>query len=310
MIIYRNYNNVAADGTVVTLGNFDGFHIGHQRILAVTKGVAAACGLPALVMTFLPHPRRSFKNKLPILTPLAEKTVLLAKAGADITVIQPFTLDFAKIPPRQFIEKVVFQALKCRHLVVGYDYSFGNAGAGNTSLIERLTAANGVGCDIIEPVRIEGQIVSSSAIRRYIQDGAVEKARSLLGRPYSLSSNVATGHSRGRTMGFPTANLYPSSQLAQPKPGVYLVRASWANQVCGGVANLGYQPTFSGQRLALEVFLLGFRGNLYGKRLKVEFLQRLREERKFPSCAVLVEQLKRDVELAKTLLAGTDVLNL
>lgn len=310
MKIYCDYKNVAIHGTVVTIGNFDGFHLGHRKILATTKAMARDLTLPTLVMTFQPHPRRFFQKELPLLTPLGQKLSLLQKAAASIAVIQPFTKAFADTPPTKFLEEVVIKALKCRQIVVGYDYSFGSAGAGGTELIKEVSAAWGVGCRIIEPVRIDGNIVSSSVIRSCLADGDVTQARHYLGRPHMIMGKVTKGQGRGHKMGFPTANIYPSSAFAEPKPGVYLVRVDLRNQSYWGLANLGSQPTFNGKQKALEVFLIGFCGNLYGKYLKVNFFHRLRDERMFPEPKSLIAQLKQDVELAKTLLACDDMLNL
>lgn len=310
MKIYCDYKNVHTDGTVITIGNFDGFHLGHRKILETAGALAKDLVLPTLVMTFQPHPRRFFHNKLPLLTPLSQKLALLGKAGADIAVVQPFNRSFAAMPPAQFFAEVVVGALKCRQIVVGYDYSFGRAGAGGTELIKELAALRGIGCQVIEPVRIEGTIVSSSAIRACLAAGNVSRARRYLGRPHMIAGKVTAGNGRGRKMGFPTANIYPSPGFSEPKPGVYLVRACLGKQSYWGLANLGSQPTFCGKRKALEVFLLGFCGDLYGSRLQVNFCHRLRDERLFPNPESLIAQLKSDVELAKTLLACDDMLNL
>ena len=310
MKIYFDYKKISLDGSVVTLGNFDGFHLGHQRILRDTVATSNTLGLPSLVMTFHPHPRRLFGADLPIITSLGQKLSLLKKAGASIALVQPFTKAFAATPPESFIQDILVTALGCRHVVVGYDYSFGRAGAGDTSLIQQLTASLGIGCDIIPPVRCGEEVISSSAIRRYLAAGNVEMAAKYMGRPFVVRGRVASGAGRGKSLGFPTANLYPASSAALPAFGVYLVSVSTPRGRYWGVANLGSHPTFPGGKISLEVFLFEFEEDLYGSMLAVSFLRLLRTERKFPDASSLRRQQQQDVKLAKTLLARGNMLRL
>lgn len=310
MKIYFDYNDVPAQGAVITLGNFDGFHLGHQRILSATVGVGSALGLPALVMTFQPHPRRFFGGDLPLITPLGQKLALLKRAGADLVLVQAFTRTLADLAPEVFFREVLVRALGVRHLVVGWDYSFGRGGAGDTAFLQELAARHRLGCDIIPPVRWGQETVSSSAVRRFLAGGQVEKAAALLGRAFSLKGRVLPGAGRGKSLGFPTANLYPPRGQALPAYGVYLVRACTRGRSHWGVANIGRHPTFPGGEVSLEVHLLDFSGDLYGRLLQVSFLKGLRGERKFSGPAALALQLVRDVELAKTLLARDSVLKL
>jgi riboflavin kinase/FMN adenylyltransferase len=308
--IYFDYKKIPLNGTVVTLGNFDGFHLGHQRILRETVAKSNLLGLTSLVMTFHPHPRRLFGADLPIITPLGQKLSLLKKAGASIALVQPFTKAFAATPPARFIEDILLAALNCRHVVVGYDYSFGRAGAGDISLIQQLTESRGIGCDIIPPVRYGEEIISSSAIRRYLAQGNVEMAAKYMGRPFAIKGRVASGAGRGKSLGFPTANLYPVSSAALPAFGVYLVNVCTGGCRYWGIANLGNHPTFPGGKISLEVFLFEFEGDLYGSMLAVSFIKLLRTERKFPDAASLRRQQQQDVKLAKTLLTKDIMLKL
>lgn len=308
MKIFFDYKKIPLDRSVVTLGNFDGFHLGHQRILRETVAKSNTLGLPSLVMTFHPHPRRLFGADLPIITPLNQKLSLLKKAGADIALVQPFTKAFAATPPARFIEDILVAALGCRHVVVGYDYSFGRSGAGNTSLIQQLTGSLGIGCDIIPPVRYEQEVISSSAIRKYLAAGNVEMAAKYMGRPFTVRGRVSAGAGRGKTLGLPTANIYPAASTALPAFGVYLVSVCTRSGHYWGVANLGSHPTFPEGKISLEVFLFEFEGDLYGSMLAVSFLRLLRTERKFPDAGSLMRQQQQDVKLAKTLLARDNML--
>lgn len=311
MKIYFDYNKIPAlGGTVITLGNFDGFHLGHQKILSITKEIAGHNNLSSLVITFHPHPRQLLGGDLAVLTPLERKIQLLMNAGAENLLVQPFTRTFAATDPGEFLEQVLFSTLNCRHLVVGYDYSFGKGGQGNTDLIQNVCRELGAGCSIIPPVTHGEEIISSTAIRRLLSQGNVEMAAEFLGRPYKISGQVEKGAGRGKNLGFPTANLYPSPSVAQPALGVYMVKTRLKGKDFWGIANIGYHPTFPDDRLALEVYLLDFNGDLYGSDLEVSFLHRLRPEIRFSDISSLVAQLEEDVNRVQTLLRTDDVLKL
>lgn len=310
MKIYFDYKKFPRQRTVVTLGNFDGFHLGHQQILAATVAQAAVADLPTLVVTFQPHPRRLFGVCLPTITPIGRKLALLKKAGTDAALVQPFTPAFAAISPRGFFVDVLVNALGCKELVVGYDYSFGQGGVGDTALMRRLATDYGVGLKVVPPVKCGGQVVSSSGLRRFLAHGQVELAAQHMGRPFVISGRVVGGDRRGRLLGFPTANIHPSPALAQPAHGVYLVAAHTKNASYWGVANLGLRPTFSGRTLVLETHLFDFSGSLYGKRLEIGFFKRLRPEQNFADANSLRQQQQQDIKLAKTLLASANMLKL
>lgn len=311
MKIYFDYNNIQAlGGTVITLGNFDGFHLGHQKILSITQEIAGHKNLSSLVITFHPHPRQLLGGDLAVLTPLERKVQLLINAGAENLLVQPFTRTFASTDPREFLKQVLFSTLNCRHLVVGYDYSFGKGGRGNTDLIENVCQELGVGFSIIPPVTHGEDIISSTAIRRLLSQGNVEMAAEFLGRAFTISGQVERGAGRGRNFGFPTANLYPPPSIAQPALGVYMVKTWLEGKDFWGIANIGYHPTFPDDRLSLEVYLMDFSGDLYGSELEVSFLHRLRPEIRFSDSTSLVAQLEKDVNRVKTLLSSDDVLKL
>ncbi len=310
MKIYFDYKRVPPDGAVVALGNFDGFHLGHQEILRQTVLKSHSLCLPSLAMTFQPHPRRFFGSDLSLITSLGQKMSLLKKAGIDIALIQQFTQGFASISPQSFIQDVLAASLGCRHIVVGYDYSFGRAGSGDTSLIKELTSNLGITCDIIPPVMYGQEVISSSATRNFLATGNIEMAAKYMGRPFTVRGRVTPGAGRGKSLGFPTANIYPFSSAALPAYGVYLVQVCAMGNSYWGVANLGSHPTFPGGKRSLEAFILDFQGDLYGSLVSVSFIKRLRAECKFPDASNLQKQQMEDVKLAKTLLANDNMLKL
>ncbi|HOB34493.1 MAG: bifunctional riboflavin kinase/FAD synthetase [Firmicutes bacterium] len=309
MKIYFDYNKIPSQaGTVVTLGNFDGFHLGHQKIVRQTIAMARTLRLPALVITFHPHPRQLLSQQISVLTPLERKVELFRAAGADMVLVQPFTRAFAGTDPREFIRDVLFYALNCRHVVVGYDYSFGRGGAGDTNLMKAMAAQLGIGCEIVPPVTNGGEVISSTAVRKYLNQGDVETAARYMGRYYALSGRVEAGEGRGKQLGFPTANLYPARAVALPAFGVYAVKVEIAGREYRGVANIGLRPTFPAQRPALEIHILEFSGNLYGHCLTVHFLKKLRDEIKFPDVDSFKRQVKEDIRQVVALLGNSDML--
>lgn len=291
-----------AGQTVVTLGNFDGFHMGHKRIIAQTVAAAGEKGLQAVAMTFHPHPRQLFSGDLSVLTPLENKVALLAESGLDALVVQPFTREFAALAPQAFVRDILLQGLGTRHLVVGYDYSFGRGAGGTTQALQHWGQELGFTCNVVEAVRDGGEIVSSTAIRRYLTRGDVHTAARFLGRPYSIDGKVEHGAGRGSKLGFPTANVYPKKFMALPAYGVYLVEVLVNGSGYYGVANIGYNPTFAGLDIALEVNIFNFSGDLYGKKIKVGFLRHIRKEIYFSNPADLIKQIKEDILVARALL--------
>lgn len=311
MKLFFDYTQIPAqNGTVITLGNFDGFHLGHQRIVGNTVHTAREKGLSSLVITFQPHPRQLLAGDLAVLTPFEQKVKLIAESGTDQILVQPFTKSFAATNPSQFLKQVLFDSLRCRHIVVGYNYSFGKAGAGNTKLMQSVASQLGIGCDIIPPVTWEKEVISSTAVRQYLSKGDVETAGKYMGRLFAVSGKVEMGAGRGKTLGFPTANIYPAPSAALPALGVYIVKIRVQGHEHWGLANIGYHPTFPDNKLSLEVFILEYSGSLYGSMADVMFHSRLRPEVRFPDRDSLVRQLEQDVSRAKTLLNMDDMLKL
>lgn len=291
-------------GPVLTIGNFDGVHRGHQHLLARLVSRARALGVPSCVYTFEPPPRVVLAPQQARTRILAwpEKMRLLADHGVDHVVVERFTRAFAQHPPEWFATQILGARLRAAALVVGYDFRFGRARAGDLALLRRLLPH--VPVEQVEALYLDEQLVSSSTVRGLVLEGAVERAAALLGRPHCIRGTVVGGDQRGRTIGFPTANLETDSELL-PAPGVYAVRA----RVDGGaplpaVANLGFRPTFEGRSFLVEVHLLDQSLDLYGHELIVQFEARLRAEQRFSGVDALVAQIRADVEAARGVLGA------
>jgi riboflavin kinase/FMN adenylyltransferase len=293
--------------TVVTVGNFDGVHLGHQAILGRVTSRARELGSQPVALTFDPHPVKVLQPRaeLPLLTTPGQKFRLLTAAGMEAVVVLPFTQEFAAIPAREFVVRYFVEGLKAREVVVGHDYSFGHKREGNIDLLKALGQTLGFTVQVVWAVEVQGAVVSSSLIRAMLKLGKVEEANQLLGRPYSVSGRVIAGKGRGaRVLGIPTANLSPENDLL-PASGIYAVVAHQGNQVLPGVANIGTCPTFDGETaLSLEVHIFDFAGDLYDQNLDVDFIARLREERRFPSVEALGAQIRADIQAARRVLAG------
>ncbi len=280
---------------VVTLGNFDGIHLGHQKILKSVVRRARALGAPALAYTFDPHPLKvvSPERCPPLILGIEDKTALMEKAGMDYLVLAGFTPALAAMSPEDFAGKVIAGALGAREVFVGENFSFGRAKTGNVGRLCELGRELGFEVRAVPTCRIGGEIVSSSRIRRLIASGNVREAATLLGRPYFIRGHVVRGESMGRKLGFPTANIDPSSELI-PSTGVYAAMACLGTKRQRAMVNIGTRPTFNGRHMTIEVHILNFCGNIYGKEVCVEFMERLRDEKAFPDSEALVRQMKRD----------------
>jgi riboflavin kinase / FMN adenylyltransferase len=299
--------NVNLDRSWLTIGSFDGVHRGHQEIVRNLSAGARSVGAPAVVLSFYPHPsvvlgkrKHSF-----YLTSPEERAELLGSLGADIVVTHPFNMDIAQIPARDFVS-YLFNHLKMERLKVGYDFAMGRGREGDIPTLRKLGEEFGFEVEDIQPVMLDGQTVSSSFIRRLLQEGNVEEAARFLGRYYRLSGRVVSGEGRGRTMGIPTANLSLWEETLVPAPGVYVTRVHVKGAVHGAVTNVGFRPTFEPTPAAprVETLLLNYSGDLYGEHISLDFLSRLREERRFPDAKSLLEQIDRDIESARKALAS------
>ncbi len=289
---------------VLTLGNFDGVHRGHQAILGRVADVAHATGGEAVALTFHPHPVAVLRpeHAPPLITSLRDRLMLLGGTDLDVVVLQHFTPAFASVAAETFVEHFVVERLAATRVIVGHSVSFGQGRRGDAALLAALGARHGFGVEVIGPVRVDGHDVSSSAVRRAIAAGDVTLAATLLGRPHRLSGRVVPGRRRGATIGFPTANVAVRAGM-WPPDGVYAVRMLRGDVWLDGVANIGTNPTFGDTGRTLEVYLFDFDADIYGERVSVGFVERLRGEEAFPSVEALVAQIARDVDDARAVLA-------
>lgn len=293
------------NGSCVTIGNFDGVHIGHQRLIARVRDRAANLGLPSVVITFEPHPLRFFTGKKtpPFITLHEHRAELIRALGIDHLLCLEFNQTLAEMSPEDFVRRILVDGLRVRELVIGYDYAFGKGRRGNHALLSQLGREWGFAVEQMEPVMVDQAIVSSTRIRDLVEAGDVWRARALLGRFYRVSGTVIRGQDRGgRLLGFPTANVHLVDELF-PKTGVYCCWAEVEGRIHPAVANIGYNPTFGNDALSVEVHILDLRADLYGKTLKVHFVQRLRGERKFGGLEELKTQIGKDIALGRTILA-------
>jgi riboflavin kinase/FMN adenylyltransferase len=293
---------------VLTIGNFDGVHLGHQQIFRRVKEKAREIGGESIVYTFEPHPAEVLAPKLKplLITPLEEKLRLIADQGMDITICANFSEEFAAQTPEDFVKKILYDQIKIRQLFVGHDYTFGRDRRGNIALLNEFGRKLGFNVEVVEAVRVEGWVVSSTLVRELIQKGELREAGKLLGRNYLFTGQVIHGHGRGsKKLGFPTANLKPAGALF-PKPGIYAVFAIYEGKRYAGVANLGWNPTFQDQKFSIEVHILNFNQDIYGRRLQVEFVERLRDEVIFRGPEELIVQIKKDIARARKVLPAAD----
>jgi len=308
MRIIRGLKNIVErfPKPVLTLGNFDGVHLGHQAIFKKVVEHARMIGGTSIAFTFEPHPLKVLApDRSPkLLNTFHGKMKLLAASGIDIVICANFTRAFAEQHPEDFARTVLHDQLEVQEIFVGYDYAFGKGREGSIESLKKMGLTYGFEVGVVEAIQVDGIVVSSSTIRELISSGSVDEAAKLLGRDYVLEGEVVHGSHRGHTLGFPTANLHTSNELL-PGFGVYAVRATVDGQrVREGVASIGVRPTFDAGAVSIEVFLFDFGDDLYGKHMDVSFIKRLRGERKFPDANALVAQVRKDVEDAKKILCS------
>lgn len=292
---------------VLTIGNFDGVHRGHLALFQKVKARAAAIGGQSAVMTFDPHPLRVMKpgNGPPLITSTEQKLKLVEQAGIEVIFCVPFNKAFAAISAEDFVKDILVGRVGIREIVVGYDYSFGHNRRGNIDMLREMGKDLGFLVHTVEPIRIQDTLVSSTMIRRLVQEGDLTTTRGLLGRHYQISGTVVKGKNRGgRLLGFPTANLRPVDAL-MPKRGVYAVTVRVDDRLHDGVTNIGYNPTFGDTPLSVETHLLDFSEDLLGKTIRVNFIHRLRDEKTYPNVETLSAQIARDIIEARRILNAT-----
>lgn len=285
---------------VLTIGNYDGVHIGHRTIIEIVKGKAREIGGTPMLMTFHPHPLHVLRpdKELPSITPVEEKKRLIEEAGIEVLVIAPFTQEFSQATPEAYVKDILIGKLGIRALVVGYDFRFGKGGRGDIEGMKKYAETYGFSLEVVNAVTIGGEKVGSNKIRKLLQNGEVDKANVLLGRPYLISGEVVHGEGRGRAFGFPTINMKTDFDLVPPN-GVYVSEVMIGGQRLRSVTNVGYNPTFGGQKRSIETFILDYGRDLYVENVRLFFHVRLREEVRFESVEELRKQIERDVIAAR-----------
>ena len=301
-IITDIYNFKGQPPTVLALGNFDGVHKGHQCLIGQTINEAKNSGGSSVVMVFDPHPKKVLSQESPqLLTTIEQKAEILQEMGLDYLVLLPFTREVAAWTPEHFVEHIVVRCFRAASVYVGYNYFFGRGASGDASLLSRLGAGYGFKVNVIPPVKVDGEIVSSTLVRRCLEEGDVEAVRKYTGRWPVLEGKVQHGEKRG--LGFPTANLDFGHELARPGRGVYAALASTDRGAYDCVVNIGFKPTFHQEYpVVAEAHLLDFHGDLYGQTIKVMLVKKLREEMRFPNQQQLIHQIQQDIVDARSVL--------
>lgn len=310
MIVYRTGEEIPGPLTnpVVTVGNFDGVHPGHREIFRRVRAAAAESGGVSVVVTFIPHPLKVLapERDFRLITTYAEKERLIAESGVDCLVTLPFSREFAAIPAAVFVRDILIGRIGMKRLIIGYDYAFGRNREGGVDLLGRLGREMGFEVEVLEQIGDGETGFSSSMVRERIAAGDVRGVAPLLGRHFSVGGKVVHGMHRGRKIGFPTANIEAKEELL-PTPGVYAVKVEWEGNLRDGACNIGDNPTFQGTRLTVEVHVLDFDGDLYGKSLRIHFIDRVREERKYPDVLSLIEAIQEDVVRCREILRGVSL---
>lgn len=307
--LIRSYYNItpAEQGGVVTIGNFDGVHLGHQQLLAKTVEMAKRQGVPAIVVTFEPHAFEFFSKQavtIPRLTRLREKYSALAACGVDAVVVLTFNQVLAELSASDFIANLIVHYLRPSHIIVGDDFHFGRMRQGNFELLQQMGKTLGYTAETMPTFLLDGERVSSTRVRKALAEGDLDMAKRLLGRPYSMQGRVAHGNKLGRELGFPTANIFLHRKLT-PVHGVYCVKMhGLVDHPWPGAANVGMRPSVDGTRTLLEVHLLDFNQDIYGRYVEVEFCKKLREEERYPNLDILKEHIANDVVATRKYFRG------
>lgn len=299
------YHSFAAPS--VALGNFDGVHLGHQEILKRTVETAHVKGRDAVVYTFDPHPRVVLHRapEIPRITTPRERAEILEELGIDVLILAEFTREFAAQRPEDFVQNILVEELGARNLFIGENYRFGKDRAGTPLTLKKMAFEFGFTVHVIPPVSVGNSRVSSSRIREHLLRGEIRQATILLGREFTIEGRVIHGHHRGKALGFPTANIKPEVKLHPPE-GVYVVYCRVGETTYPGVMNIGYNPTFKDRRVSYEVHILDFSEDIYGQTVRVNFVERLREEMTFSNVDDLREQIRKDVLKSREVLVSLE----
>jgi riboflavin kinase/FMN adenylyltransferase len=308
MNVYRSIDDVPYQkNTLITLGTFDGIHRGHRAIIHQLTEEAREQKARSVLITYYPHPQSVVTSRsdfLGLLTPAEEKVDILGSMGLDVVLIFPFTPQLAQTEPEDFIRDVLVKKIGVQKFVIGYNHAFGKGRRGGGDLLSRMGRQLGFSVDIIPPVVVDGENVSSTRIRKLLKAGQVRLANRLLGWHYNVRGIVKKGENVGQKLGFPTANIdVLGDKKLIPGDGVYAVFAQVEKNRLAGMANLGYRPTMTGTQHAVEVHIHDFQGDLYGKQIRIEFIERLRDEKQFDSTDALASQIAMDQKKSMELLS-------
>ena len=308
MNVYRSIDDVPFQkNTLITLGTFDGIHRGHRAIIHQLTEEARDEKARSVLITYYPHPQSIVKSRrsfLGLMTPVEEKVEILGNMGLDIVLIFPFTANLAQTEPEDFIREILVEKIGVQRFVIGYNHAFGKGRRGGGELFRQMGSRYGFSVDIVPPVEVDGKTVSSTRIRKLLKAGQVHQANRLLGWHYSVRGLVKKGENVGKKLGFPTANIdVLGDKKLIPGDGVYAVFVQVEGNRLAGMANLGCRPTISGTHRAVEVHIHDFAGDLYGKQIRIEFIERLRDEKQFDSTDALVSQIAMDQKKSMELLS-------
>lgn len=301
MNIYRNAEDISKNkNTVISVGTFDGVHLAHQLIIKTVRNLAEENKSRVLLITFEPHPQEVIKTRSPeirLLNTTEEKLNMFKSLNIENVLLLNFNEEFSKTTPRDFYKNIISEEIGINNLVIGYDHLFGKNREGSFETLIELSKEFDFNVEKIEEVDIDGEVISSSKIRKYISEGMVEKANSMLGYNYRFDAIVTEGDKLGKQLGFPTANLKPvSEKKILPESGVYCVEVHIDNKIYFGSMNIGFRPTItSGEIKTIEVYILDFNRDLYGEKIKLSFFCKLRDEKKFSSKEELINQIKKDI---------------
>ena len=308
MRIIRGTNNITGPipYPVMTIGNFDGVHVGHQTLFRKAAELAQANDGTSIAFTFEPHPLKIIAPEKvpPLLTHFKKKMALIESFGINMVICADFTRKFADQQPRVFSKNILSEKLGVKEVVVGFDYAFGRGREGTIPYLKKMGEEFGFQVHVVEPFKLDGHTVSSSHVRELIESGQVVEASNFLGRDYSTLGPVIAGYKTGQAIGFPTANI-DTSKVQIPGTGVYAVRVVYENKAHDAVANIGFNPTFNRDRLSVEVHIFDFNQVIYNQEIEVQFIARIRSEITFKSADDLVVQINQDIEKAKEILGKT-----
>ena len=284
--------------TIVALGNFDGVHLGHQKILEFVNRKAVQLDLVSIVLTFSPHPENILgKKRIKMIQTLEQRLEEIEKFVIDAALVVPFDTKFSSLTPQEFVQKIVVNLLRAKAVVVGGEFRFGKNRQGDIALFRKIAPRFGMHFFSLPQVTMNGKKVSSSLIRKYLQEGRIKEANTFLGRPYTLDGRVIKGKSRGKTIGFPTANIQTENEITPS--GVFITKVRVRSKDRPSLTNIGCSPTFGQQETNIESYIINYNRNLYGEKIRILFLKKIREEMKFATSQELSRQIQNDISTAK-----------